>query len=76
MSRDRNLEIERIIKVREMIMARDGIDKTAYAKSLGYSLKAYRMIEERGSNATFLNNLLEKYGISSDYVLRGIKSPF
>ncbi len=76
MSRNRISEIERIIEIRKMIMARDDIDKTTYAKNLKYTLKAYRMIEERGANATFLFNLFEKYGISSDYILSGIKSPF
>lgn len=70
-------EIERIILVRDQFMKRDGLTKEGYAAKLGYKgLPAYNLVEKRGANPTYLIKLFETYGVPSDYILFGIKSPF
>jgi len=76
MNRNRKDEIKRIIEVREAIMMERGLSKTDYAEKLGYDLKAYNQIERRGAIANYLISLHSAFGISADYILHNIKSPF
>ena len=76
MVRDKIKEIERIKLVRKEMMKRHGLTKTAFAEKLGFDLKAYNQIENRGANANYLASLHSAFGISSDYILSNIKSPF
>ena len=76
MARNKIKEIERIKLVRKEMMKRHRLTKTAYADKLGFDLKAYNQIENRGANANYLVGLYSAFGISSDYILSGIKSPF
>jgi hypothetical protein len=76
MKRDRKAEIERIIKVERAILKRnEWPDRTKFLKAIDFKKQAYNQILKRGANANYLSALYKAFGISSDYILSGIKAP-
>ena len=62
--RDRQKEIDNIIKVRDKILDSHKINKTKYAKRLGYkNLQAYESVEKKGANVFYLFHLYHSFGV-------------
>jgi thiaminase len=74
--RDRQKEIERIIKIREWIIKSNGINKTEYAKKLGYkNLQAYESVEKNGANIHYLFHLYHSFGIPANTIISADDPP-